>query len=311
LKTFKPQMNAEDAAELLRRVTGSEVADLASIDMGEMSQVYSYTSQGRSYVIHFKAQRDNLEKARYLYDRYASAGLPMPRIYEIGEAGGIYYAISDLVPGRSVSALTGEALEAVMPNLVKLFVRMSRIEVDAPPGWGWMMPSGEAASSSWTDYIAGTFAPEQHGFYEGWMSLFEGGILEQGVFERVYAAMMELAKHAPQERYLVHGDYHLGNMLASGGEITGIVDWEMGMYGDFMYDVAVLNLWSPQAGFPQRVREAWAAEGRDIPFFKERLLCYQIFKGLDGLRFYAKKGDRPSYEFMKVQLLAMLKIVEG
>lgn len=309
MKTFKPQMSAEDAAELLIQVTGDEVKDISPIEMGEMSKVYRYSSKGHDYVIHFKDQRDNLAKARYLHDRYASAGLPMPRIHELGEVGGLYYAISDLVPGSSVSALAGEELEAVMPHLAELFARMSRIEIDAPPGWGWIRPNGEASSATWPAYIAGTFAPEQHGFYEGWMSLFEGGILERDVFDRVFAVMMRLAEHAPEERYLVHGDYHLGNMLASGGRITGIVDWEMGSYGDFMYDVAVLNLWSPQAGFPQRVREAWAAEGRDIPFFKERLLCYQIFKGLDGLRFYAKKGDPHSYAFMKEQLLTMLSIV--
>lgn len=54
------------------------------------------------------------------------------------------------------------------------------------------------------------------------------------------------------------------------------------MYGDFMFDVAVLHLWHPQARFPERVREAWEAEGDAIPRFDERLLRYRLIKGLDG-----------------------------
>jgi len=127
------------------------------------------------------------------------------------------------------------------------------------------------------------------------------------VFDQTYAAMIDLAQYAPKERYLVHGDFHLGNMLSDKGRITAIVDWEMAMYGDFMFDAAVLHLWVPQIGFPQRLQEFWEREGEEIPHFEKRLLCYQLFKGLDGLRFYAKKDDKPSYDFMKSHLIQLLK----
>jgi hygromycin-B 4-O-kinase len=77
------------------------------------------------------------------------------------------------------------------------------------------------------------------------------------------------------------------------------------MYGDFMFDAAVLHLWVPQLRFPHRFREAWEEKGQPIPHFDERLLCYQLFKGVDGLRFYAKKGDKPGYDFIKARLLSL------
>ena len=46
--------------------------------------------------------------------------------------------------------------------------------------------------------------------------------------------MIDLASVSPQETYLVHGDFHLGNMLTDGSNITAVVDWEMALYGDFM-----------------------------------------------------------------------------
>ncbi len=143
------------------------------------------------------------------------------------------------------------------------------------------------------------FLKEQSGFWEGWYSLFEHSFLERDVFEHLYAIMMDLAKCSPGERYLVHGDFHLGNMLTDGRTVTGIVDWEMAMYGDFVFDLATQHLWTPQLQIPQMVRDVWTSEGREIPKFEERLRCALLFKGLDGLRFYAKKGDRNAYGMVK------------
>ncbi|WP_309122593.1 aminoglycoside phosphotransferase family protein [Paenibacillus sp.] len=112
--------------------------------------------------------------------------------------------------------------------------------------------------------------------------MFDQGILGRNVFDAVYAAIRELLPYAPKDKYLVHGDFHFWNMLSDGSTVTGIVDWETAMYGDFMFDVAVLHLWHPQARFPERVREAWEAEGDAIPRFDERLLRYRLIKGLDG-----------------------------
>lgn len=74
-----------------------------------------------------------------------------------------------------------------------------------------------------------------------------------------------------------------------------------------MFDLAIMHLWAPKLRFPYAVRQAWEEKGRMIAHFEERLLCCMLFKGLDGLRFYAKKGDRPSYDFMKNHLLSLMK----
>ncbi|MCL6442236.1 MAG: hypothetical protein K6T83_02010 [Alicyclobacillus sp.] len=87
--------------------------------------------------------------------------------------------------------------------------------------------------------------------------------------------------------------------------MTDIVDWDMVMYGDFMFDVATLHFWRPDLNFPQLVHEAWESHRGNIPHFDERLKCGLIFKGLDGLRFFAKKNDRNGYDWIKHQLTAL------
>lgn len=113
----------------------------------------------------------------------------------------------------------------------------------------------------------------------------------------IHYCAMELSVYVPEQRFLVHGDFHLGNMLAEGSTVTGIVDWEMATYGDFMFDVAVLDYWTPQANFAETLRSTWEEQGYTIPHFEERLLSFKLFNGLDALRFYALRGIRENYDF--------------
>ena len=308
MKSFKPEMTIERAKQYLQTIESEIIADIAPIEMGELSKVFRYRLGSQSFVIHFKNSSETVDKIKLISERYSSV-MPIPRIVKVGTCDGLPYTITEQAAGVPVITQPKEEIVRVIPDLIKQFAAMNQVRVDHTSGHGWITPSGEASSDSWTDWLASTFKEEQVGFYVGWTSLFESSFLEKDVFDQTYAAMIDLAQYAPKERYLVHGDFHLGNMLSDGGRLTAIVDWEMAMYGDFMFDVAVLHLWVPQIGFPQRLREFWEREGEEIPHFEKRLLCYQLFKGLDGLRFYAKKDDKPSYDFMKSHLIQLLKQV--
>ncbi|PYI53145.1 phosphotransferase family protein [Paenibacillus flagellatus] len=309
MKSFKPDMTIERAQHFLQTIESETVSDIAPIEMGELSKVFRYRLGAQSFVIHFKSGRETVDKVKLISERYSSV-LPIPRMVKIGTCDGLPYTISEQAVGAPVLTQPKEEIVRVIPDLIERFAAMNQVRVDSASGYGWITPSGEGASASWTDWLASLFNEEQEGFYEGWTSLFESSFLEKDLFDRTYAAMIELAQYAPEERYLVHGDFHLGNMLSDDGRITAIVDWEMAMYGDFLFDAAVLHLWVPQIGFPQRLREHWERQGREIAHFEKRLLCYQLFKGLDGLRFYAKKDDKPSYDFMRSHLVTLLKQAE-
>jgi hypothetical protein len=40
-----------------------------------------------------------------------------------------------------------------------------------------------------------------------------------------------------------------------------------------------------------------------IPFYKERVLCYECYTALDALRFFAKKGDEQAYQWTRQRIL--------
>ncbi|ORM31895.1 phosphotransferase family protein [Williamsia sp. 1135] len=103
--------------------------------------------------------------------------------------------------------------------------------------------------------------------------------------EAVTRVAEALAKHAPEqtELTLVHGDYHLSNVITSSsdGEVIGVVDWELCTLGDPLADLGNLLAFWPEStdpvaalstvptlpGFPARaeVIDAYAsATGRDV-----------------------------------------------
>jgi hygromycin-B 4-O-kinase len=65
------------------------------------------------------------------------------------------------------------------------------------------------------------------------------------------------------------------------------------MYGDFLYDLAWFVFWAPWypawhgIDFVAAAARHYATIGLEIPHFAERLACYQIHIGLDGMAYQA------------------------
>lgn len=302
--SFKPEMTPEEAGTVLQRIWPGEVTAVEPIDEGEISRVYRFRDGKRGYVVHFNRDGERAEKEKRLFDALGPAGVPIPKIVDAGRAGELHYTIAEQAAGQSIARYDEADQLRVLPDLIGRFAAIGRVPVAGTRGFGTIGPNGEGLHASWADFLAAQFAEPQSGFWADWHSLFEDSFLERGVYDELYAEMMSLAAYAPAERSLVHGDFHLGNMLAEGSSVTAIIDWEMAMYGDFVFDLATMHLWYPHLRFPERVREAWASEGRDIPNFEERMRCCRLFKGLDGLRFYAKQGHREAYDFIKREMTA-------
>ncbi|WP_168123681.1 hypothetical protein [Paenibacillus sp. HB172176] len=77
------------------------------------------------------------------------------------------------------------------------------------------------------------------------------------------------------------------------------------MYGDSLVDLATLDRHMPRNGVIQAYLDAAERDGIFIPHFRERLAGAYYFKGLDGLRFYAKMGREDAYRSTRDFLLAL------
>jgi hygromycin-B 4-O-kinase len=88
---------------------------------------------------------------------------------------------------------------------------------------------------------------------------------------------------------------------------TGGLDWLDARYGDFVYDVAILDYWTPLLRVRERFQQFYQQQEILVPAYPERILCYQCYVTLSAMRFYAKSGQQQSYEYVCGRMLTRLR----
>lgn len=188
-------------------------------------------------------------------------------------------------------------------SLLQTLDALRDIDLSDRPGFGQVAPAGSGLHPSWEEYLSSLFSDRETGFWEGWTDLFSTSFLERDLFDSVHDRMQRLIPYCQAERAVVHGDFHVGNILADGQSVTGLVDRGNLKYVDPLYDLAVFQFWTPAVDL-EAAHAARQAEPE--PHRRERLLCYTLCLALDALRFNAKAGPRPSYESVRARVMAMV-----
>ncbi|HEX5505285.1 MAG TPA: aminoglycoside phosphotransferase family protein [Thermomicrobiales bacterium] len=292
------------ARDLLRERFAADAADVAPVAGGVFSRAYGFTAGGRRYVVRFNAvpQADeSFAKDVFAGEHFASAALPIPRVVATGRAADEFYAISERVAGRTLHLLPTRERLAVLPAALDTLDAVARADLRATRGYGPWGADGAGRFATWRDALAACIEDETAGFYQDWHALFRDSSLERDVYELVYGRMLRLAAACPEDRALLHCDYHFKNILADGGRISGVIDWGNAWYGDPLYDVARVGWWAELADAAV-LRARYGA----APRYDERIACYCYHLGLDDLRYYAKTGQRKWYDWTRNRLLALV-----
>jgi aminoglycoside phosphotransferase (APT) family kinase protein len=98
----------------------------------------------------------------------------------------------------------------------------------------------------------------------------------------------------PKPPVLVHGDYHLSNMLFDQGRVSAVVDWEIAQLGQPLLDVCCVSLSHVPA---DAVGEMYRADPDDYRWY--RALTYYKYAAIFGYNLMLhRRGKRPdpSYE---------------
>jgi hygromycin-B 4-O-kinase len=293
---------------LLRERFAPEIRDLHRLTGGEFSRAYGFWSGGGEYVVRVSAfphAAEAFAKDDYAWRHFASPSLPIPRVVAIGQTPDGHFAVSERVVGRRLAELSVEARRVLLPTTLDTFDAIARADLGDSRGYGPWDANGRAHAVSWRGFLAEVIEDRREGFYRHWHRLFESSFLERPVYELVYRRMLELAAYCPEERALLHCDYHFDNVLTDGRRITGVIDWGNAAYGDPLFDVAWVGwVFFKDAGLDARslLRERHGA----APRFEERVACYECRIGLDDLRFFARTGRREQYEATRDWLLGLV-----
>jgi len=299
----KPSLAISEIEEVLRNHFGPGVAEITPLAGGNLSSVFSFVYEGKGYCVKFSDLAGAYETERYVSDLLSGQGIPFPKCLALSKTGRLAYVIMERMAGRNLGDCTEAEQIHQLPELIGILTSLADVDVSSTSGYGWIRPDGNGTYESWKDFVVAFHSEDQTGtFWENWHDLYRTSCLERDVFEEIYNRLMAYVSYNEPYRGFIHGDFHQWNILSDGKRVTGIIDGNC-MYGDCLVDLVVLDRHMPRSGVIQAYQDGLAKAGKVIPNFKERLLGAYYFKGLDGLRFYAKMGWRDAYQGTRQFLL--------
>ena len=268
-------------------------ARIAVMRPGEWSVVYSVLTAEADLVARFGAYDEDFEKDGYAAQHYSSTRLPIPRILEWGPALGGFYAIAERVSGAHIDGLDDTRMRRVLPSLFAAMDAMREVDLSGSTGFGGWRANGRTSHASWLEWLLGFVDEPATRGAPGWRELLNDTPTSLAAFKEGYARLRERVDHCPEERHLIHNDLINRNVLVDGDRIMAVLDWGSSMYGDFLFEPAILIFYQPwfpawrNIDFAAETRAHYDAIGLDIPQFNERLACYTLRIGLDDMAYSA------------------------
>ena len=306
----KPSVDPSHISELLRYHFSLPVEGLSPIGTGQISSAFSFRVDGEDYIVRFNTGKMAMAfgKDQLISERLAPSRVPVPAILHRGTLDELLYAISRRYPGVPLDELDDDVYLQTVPAIIETLDAIHGTDISDTEGFGYFDERGAGSFQSWEDFLLDVANEEsEEGFYGNWHWMFDETFIERALFDHVYDRMKALLRYCPQERFLVHADYAFGNVLADDGKITAVLDWANAMYGDFLYDVAWLDIGYPDADYRSRFEQFYRQRNRSIPNYRERLMCYQCYICLDSMRWYGMSGKMSDYEWMRGRILNILK----
>ena len=303
MSSHKTKIEQEIVRSFLENYFKSLIKDLEYIEGGEGSQAFSFSINGKEYIIRANTRDDNFKHDNYAYTYFNSSRLPIPEIIEIGKIDDTYfYAISGKVKGKKIDDFSEEEKESIRPKLLEVLDIIHATDISSTSNYGGWDDLGNGHHESWSSFLKSL---------RKWVepknapSLFETTILEKEVWKNVYNEILKLIEYCPEDRYLIHGDYGFDNVFSDGENITGVIDWGEAKYGDFIYDWAWLSYWSTNHYYRDLLKNYSVEKQIPAPNFDERMKCYELYIGLSTLSFYANSQQDAKYHWNKERLLSI------
>ena len=289
-------ITAHEAQAFLRE-RGHDARDLTPLKGGAWSTPFAFREGAEEYVVRFHDRRDDLEKDR-LAERWASRSLRVPHTVEIGdlpEGGG--YGIARRVRGGPIDDLDEAGMRAVLPRLFAVMDAMRDADLAGTSGYGLWRGDGRADSSSWREAFVGEATTRERAKRRAMLAQTAVGHV---AFDAGIARISELVRWSSEDRHLVHNDLLYRNVFLDDDGIV-MLDWGASIFGDFLYDVALLTFWWPWyantanrwGGIDIRgeIERHYADIGLVIPDFRERLRLCELDIGVDHIVSQAAGGQ--------------------
>lgn len=302
-----PDLDSAQVSQLLGLLYGHDVGEVELVGAGNWSQCFGFTDGGRHLVVRLGSHAEDFAKDQRAA-RFAGSGLPVPEVAEVGEAFGGSYAISDRVWGRPIEALDAAAWQRLLPSVFATLDAVAAADVGDTSGYGIWAADGEAPRPSWPAFLLDPATDRPGDRTHGWQAALASWPRSNALVSASLARLTDLADAGVGHRSLVHADLLYRNVLAADDHITGVIDWGCSLYGDPVYDLATLTLWSPwyegldAVDVGSAYRRYLADTGRAVSNLDARLICCELHLALQGYGYSALLGADDDVVRIEAQL---------
>lgn len=201
--------------------------------------------------------------------------------------------------GKCTNEMTAEEFEQCYEVFLDSIIEISKADISGFAGYGELDDeTHQPEFQTFKEFLEGTFDNEQEGYWYHWQELFETSLLTRDFFEKFYTKMMEYSPYCEGQRYLVNNNTFFCNMVYTGDKV-GFPDWSRTAVTDFLLDFVIMDINKPWLKVPEKLYAYAKYRGIEIPYFKERLLCMQYYKGLCCLMWHASIDDIQSCTTIK------------
>jgi hygromycin-B 4-O-kinase len=272
--TRKPAASVAAVTAFLGERLGEPPGGLARLPEGLESQAFRFETGGEAFVLRIAASSRGFEKDRWAA-RAAGPHVPVPAVEEIGPFDDASaFCIMRLLPGVTVEDLPPRDAAGVVGEVGAAWEALASVDIAAISGFGDFDADGNAPAETWRDVLLTTLASPEP--------------VDDDLALETYASLVE---RCPEERSLVHGDFGSNNVLVHQGVVSGVLDWELALVGDPLYDVGIARFWA--TSLPCMAHQSAhfdrTLSARDD--FHERVLCYALRIGLEEAREATRDGD--------------------
>lgn len=268
----------------------------------ENTRAFLFISENTEYVIKIDFSINDFKKDDYAYKHFFKKEIIIPETITLGMfRTGIYYSISKRLEGIGLDKINKKSLNEILPRLGVVLKEIHLSDISKTSGYGLWNLNGVARYQSWKDYLLHI---KESGYFD-WVNLSNEGLLDMRIFEKSYNKIVDLSKYVSEERSLLHGDYGFNNVLIKRKNVSGVLDWALSKYGDFVYDIALLAFWEDNIDYGKLFKDNYKYY-KSLINYEERLTCYILHVGLSTLGFYAKWGNVNAYNTAKNRMLHFL-----
>jgi hypothetical protein len=208
------RLDAPAVIDRIAAITGVRLVLEGPCPGGEVGAAYVRWPDGRRSVL-----TEGRSRAGPLLDLARAAGVPTARYELTAHVDGVRIVVQQRLPG----APPGRVDAGLVHAMLVLNDRLRGLLADR-----WDVPPVDL-------YLAA----DGPGF-----CLHEPLKTYSGRTARLLDWVHEVATAAPDlgdDGDLVHLDYHPGNVLVSGGRISGVIDWDGALRGDHLFDLVTLR----------------------------------------------------------------------